>query len=208
MKIGLFCGCFDPIHKGHIKAALTMKEAAGLDIMYLVPANGKYSKYGAAITAGEHRLQMCRLAVCGHERLEVCAFEAESTEQPYTIDTVKHFAAVYPEARIYLCMGEDAARWVPNWICFRELRECAGFVVINRAGVTRDDLLERSGAELIRVEMKPDGVSSTEIRRALARGMSNIPGLDTKILRYITDNGLYKAASYNMSVAFDGQFKL
>ena len=43
MKIGLFCGCFDPIHKGHIKAALIMKEAAGLDIVYLVPASGKYS---------------------------------------------------------------------------------------------------------------------------------------------------------------------
>ena len=33
MKIGLFCGCFDPIHKGHIKAALIMKEAAGLDLV-------------------------------------------------------------------------------------------------------------------------------------------------------------------------------
>ncbi len=192
MKIGLFCGCFDPIHKGHIKAALIMKEAAGLDLVYLVPASGKYSKYGADITGGEHRLQMCRIAAAGHEGLEVCPFEVESPELPYTIDTVRYIAAVHQGARIYLCMGEDTAQWTPGWACFRELRDSAGFVVISRAGAAGCEMLERGGAELIRVEAEPDGISSTGIRRALARGVHDIPGLDAEILRYITDNGLYK----------------
>lgn len=192
VKIGLFCGCFDPIHKGHIRAALIMKEAAGLDIVYLVPASGKYSKYGADISDGEHRLKMCRIAVAGYTGLEVCDFEAKSEKLPYTIDTVKYIAAANPGARIYLCMGEDTAQWVPGWKCFRELCGNVGFVVISRAGAANCTVLEHSGAELVHVRAEPDGISSTGIRRALARGVQNIPGLDAEILRYITDNGLYK----------------
>ena len=37
-KIGIFGGTFDPIHKGHINAALFFKNALELDNVLIIPA--------------------------------------------------------------------------------------------------------------------------------------------------------------------------
>ena len=58
MKIGLFGGCFDPVHTGHLRAASAFRAAAGLDAVLLVPANGSYKKIGSAMEGGAHRLRM------------------------------------------------------------------------------------------------------------------------------------------------------
>ena len=36
MRIGLFGGTFNPVHMGHLRAALEVKEVFGLDEMHLI----------------------------------------------------------------------------------------------------------------------------------------------------------------------------
>ena len=127
MKIGLFCGCFDPVHTGHIRAAEAFRDAAGLDAVLLVPANGSYKKFGSAMEGGAHRLRMCALAVSGRGGLAVSGFEVRAAEPPYTSDTVAYARRCCPGAEICLCMGSDAARYVTRWACFGELRTASAF---------------------------------------------------------------------------------
>lgn len=191
-RIGLFCGCFNPIHCGHIRAAELFRAAAGLERVYLVPANGAYHKFGAPMASGVHRLNMCQLAAQGHTGIEVCDFEVRAPEAPYTIDTVLFFKNCFPDAQIYLCMGEDTAQTVVRWACFEELKDLVRFLVINREDRQMEvtGLLEKGGTVEF-VQHEKDGISSTDIRKKLRSGVKTCPELDERVFQYIRENALY-----------------
>lgn len=199
MKIGLFCGCFDPVHTGHIRAAEAFRDAAGLDAVLLVPANGSYKKFGSAMEGGAHRLRMCALAVSGHGGLAVSGFEVRADEPPYTSDTVAYARRCCPGAEICLCMGSDAAKYVTRWACFGELKDSVRFLVTDRGGEAPLEL-QKSGAHVMRIPLEPDGVSSTAIRRALTQGTGRPAGLDGRVYQYIRDNSLYKQQKRSVSL--------
>ncbi len=71
MRIGLFGGTFDPVHFGHLRSALEVKEACGLDQVLLIPgARPPHKGQGAVAAAGE-RLRMLELAVGSGSELTV-----------------------------------------------------------------------------------------------------------------------------------------
>lgn len=191
MKIGLFCGCFDPVHSGHIRAASAFRAAAGLDAVLLVPANDLYRKFGSAMQSGLHRLRMCALAVSGRGGLAVSGFEVRSPSLPYTSDTVAYARGCCPGAEIYLCMGSDAAKYVTRWECFGALKDSVRFLVADRGAGAPEELLQ-SGAAAFCIPLEPDGVSSTAIRRALRQRAGLPAGLDGKVYRYIREKSLYE----------------
>ena len=191
MKIGLFCGCFDPVHSGHIRAASAFRSAAGLDAVLLVPANDSYRKFGSAMQGGLHRLRMCALAVSGRGGLAVSGFEVRSPSLPYTSDTVAYARGCCPGAEIYLCMGSDAAKYVTRWECFGALKDSVRFLVADRGAGAPEELLQ-SGAAAFCIPLEPDGVSSTAIRRALRQRAGLPAGLDGKVYRYIREKSLYE----------------
>lgn len=191
MKIGLFCGCFDPVHSGHIRAASAFRAAAGLDAVLLVPANDLYRKFGSAMEGGAHRLRMCALAVSGRGGLAVSGFEVRSPSLPYTSDTVAYARGCCPGAEIYLCMGSDAAKYVTRWECFGALKDSVRFLVADRGAGAPEELLQ-SGAAAFCIPLEPDGVSSTAIRRALRQRAGLPAGLDGKVYRYIREKSLYE----------------
>ena len=192
-KIGLFFGCFDPVHRGHIRAAEMFRTAAELDRVLLVPANTQYRKFFGPSAGGVHRLNMCVLAAGGHEGIDVCDFEVRSPRLPYTTDTVKYIRTRIPGAEIFLCAGEDTANALPRWACFPELREWVALLVISRAGGPGHPAeLFRSGAKVLYIDAETDGISSTAVRRRLWAGERVIPELDENVLCYIRENSLYR----------------
>ena len=48
MKIGIYGGSFDPVHVGHVNAALTFKEELSLDKIIVIPAYQPPHKKGLA----------------------------------------------------------------------------------------------------------------------------------------------------------------
>lgn len=193
-RLGLFCGCFDPVHSGHIRAAEACREALGLDGVILFPAHDGFQKLCGCMASGEDRLAMCRLAAQGHEGLSVSDFELRSAACPYTMDTVLHVADAHPGAELFLCLGDDAAAGVKRWACFEALRRQVCFLVIRRSD--RGDAaqeLAALGARVACVGLEPDGLSSTAIRAALRSGAKSVPGLDERVFCYIRDKRLYAA---------------
>lgn len=191
-KIGLFCGCFNPVHNGHIMAAESFKKAAELDCVYLVPANSQYSKFSGYVENGQHRLEMCALAVEDHDGIEVCDFEIRSPEVLYTMDTVIYMKTLYPDAEIFLCMGVDTAEKICLWACFDELKKNVKFLIASRyENNNHTDGLYTSGADVAVVEHEIDGISSTKVRKKLRAGETTIPELNKKVICYIRDHSLY-----------------
>ena len=63
MRIGLFGGTFNPVHIGHLRAALEVKEGFELDEVILIPAALPPHKVPGEVADAADRLQMLNLAL-------------------------------------------------------------------------------------------------------------------------------------------------
>src|SRR5438477_2249116 len=86
-RIGVFGGTFDPIHIGHLMAAVNVRHALALDVVLLVVANVPWQKLGVReLTSAEDRFAMVSAAVNGVVGLEASRLEMERGGSSYTAD--------------------------------------------------------------------------------------------------------------------------
>lgn len=199
-RIGVFGGSFDPVHEGHVRAAEDARGSLGLERVLLVPAGSQPLKGGHA--SADRRLAMVRLAVEGRDGLEVSDTEVRREGTSYTVDTVRELAeSLGADVELYLLIGTDAVRDLPNWRDVPGIFSCAKPAVLERPGDGpvdwdgfRERLPEGLAAELrdsaICLE-RPVDVSSTEIRRRLAAGESIAGLVPAAVEDYIRRHGLY-----------------
>jgi nicotinate-nucleotide adenylyltransferase len=199
-RIGVFGGSFDPVHEGHVRAAEDARGALGLDRVLLVPARSQPLKGGHA-SAG-HRLAMVRLAVEGRDGIEASGVEVGRPGTSYTVDTVRELSGAFGAGvELYLLIGTDAVRDLPDWRDVPGIFSCARPAVLERPGdgpVDWDDLagrLPEGLADELRdsaISLKrPLDISSTEIRRRLAAGESISGLVPAAVEDYIRRHGLY-----------------
>lgn len=157
MKIALFGGTFDPIHRGHISVAQAAREQVGLDRILFVPAS-----------VPPHKANQPRASFCDRYAMVVLATMAEKTFIPslleapvegtipttkkrpagsatgtpnYSIDTVRRFKQSLKKSdRLFFLTGMDAFKDIAKW---REpealLKECE-FIVASRPGYSLADV--------------------------------------------------------------------
>ena len=63
MRIGIFGGTFNPVHFGHLRSALEVKEGFELDEVILIPAALPPHKLAGEVAEAADRLLMLRLAL-------------------------------------------------------------------------------------------------------------------------------------------------
>ncbi|HLI86804.1 MAG TPA: nicotinate-nucleotide adenylyltransferase [Bryobacteraceae bacterium] len=187
MRLALFGGTFDPIHKAHIAMAREAAARFRLDRVLFVPAGNPPHKSGATFAPYEDRVRMAELATQGDARFEVSRLEA-GAGRSYSIDTVqKLLPTLSPKDRLFFLIGADAFAEIGTWRRWRELIRLVAFIVVSRPG-HRYRIPE--GARVERLETLELPVSSSEIRAALASGQrpEQIPDA---VLEYIFRRGLY-----------------
>ena len=188
MKIGLFGGSFDPIHRGHIQPVLEAVEQAGLDRVIYLPTGRPPHKPNRRLAPALARYAMTELALLEHDRLWVSAHELSEAAPTYTVDTLRHFAEAFSGDEIHLVIGADSFAELSTWVRFEEILERARLVVLARPKVeasaaTSGDPAPAAAARVAarpaavshaarvqHVDNRPVEVSSTEVRRLLARG--------------------------------------
>ena len=92
MRIGLFGGTFNPIHFGHLRAVLEVRERFGLGRVYLIPSAMPPHKSQVGIASPSDRLEMIQQAVENDPDFVVSDVELMRTGPSYTIDTLSFFA--------------------------------------------------------------------------------------------------------------------
>lgn len=194
-KLGVLGGTFDPIHLGHVALAEWAADCAGLERVVLVPA-GMPPHRGEATAPAADRLEMCRLAVAGHPRLEVSDLELRRKGPSYTADTLRELASRHPGAELYLILGWDAARELRSWHRPDEVLRLARLVVASRPGyqAPSEEDLEEAGIDPARVSLCGVGtpeVEASDIRRLLEAGRSLDGLVDPTVEAYLRRKGLY-----------------
>src|SRR5271170_2350771 len=95
-KIGLYGGSFDPVHLGHLLVAQAVREEAGLERLFFIPAAQSPFKPETPPTLAADRLRLLRLALAGHTDYEIDAQEINRGGVSYTIDTIRDYKMRFP----------------------------------------------------------------------------------------------------------------
>jgi nicotinate-nucleotide adenylyltransferase len=200
MKIGLFGGSFDPIHRGHIDPVREARRFLGLDRVIYLPTARPPHKPGRALAPALCRYTMVELALLGEEGLEVSAHELTPDRPAYTIETLEHFRREMPETELYLLIGGDSFADLHHWVRWREIPDAARLVVLTRPGWDLETVpLHPEVAELARTDrvvplrLTPVDVSSTRLRELLAAGLPLPEGaVPNLVVRYVQKYKLYR----------------
>ena len=185
--VGILGGTFDPVHHGHLRAALEVLEGCRLAAMRLIPA-GSPPHRAAPVASAELRAQMLRAAVASEPRLVVDAREIQRPGPSYTVDTLTALRAEFGPRPLCLVLGADAFPGLPSWHRWRELCGLAHVIIIPRPGCElaaegevgallaarrSEDVmaLHRASAGVIRVHaVTPLDISSSAIRALAGAG--------------------------------------
>ena len=201
MKIGIYGGTFDPIHRGHLTAAKAVRDALGLNKLLLIVDSIPPHKELPADSAGnEDRLAMTELATAELGKwAEVSDIELRRQGKSYTSDTLRELKAMYPDDELWLIVGSDMFLSFHTWHEPEVIASLAGIAAVSRLEENEDDAfaaqkkhLEAAyGAHIVTVQ-NPNviEVSSTEVREALSRGEGRAY-LSDAVYGYIARKHLY-----------------
>ncbi len=145
--IGLFGGTFNPVHLGHLRTALEVKEELDLQRVVLIPSALPPHKKPDHMASARDRLEMLRIAVRDDPDFLVSDIELMREGPSFTIDTVCHFKSLYKDnARLFFIIGSDAFLELNTWKSHIELLKLIPFIVMMRPEPGRCDTASKYGA--------------------------------------------------------------
>ena len=218
-KIGILGGTFDPVHDGHLAIADRAEQALSLDRVIFIPAaDPPHKKRTDASYA--HRVAMLEAALAGtgelkkKHKFEISLLEAERSAPSYTVDTLLELRQRLGEQQFYFIIGADSLVELHLWYHYRKLPELTHFIVVARPGISKQEvelaisrlpgifILDESqhcwkrkdGAEIVYLADVCKNISSSAIRKQLARGQRP-DTVHKRVLDYIFEHRLYQSES-------------
>ena len=204
--IGIFGGTFDPIHYGHLRSALEVKEIFGLAEVRLIPSAQPPHREQPAATA-LMRLHMLELAIKNQPGLMVDTRELNRNGASYMVDTLKSLRQEFKNEPLLLFIGSDAFNHLKTWYQWQHLFDFAHIVVMTRPGfkiqnldeffearLTNDstELAHNAAGKLYFQQVTQLDISATAIRNMIAKQQN--PGflLPVAVIAYIRQHKLYQ----------------
>lgn len=187
MRIGIYGGSFNPIHKGHMKIAKSALKNLNLDKLFIIPL-GKPAHKTNDMVSGIKRKEMCELAFKDNKKIEVLDIEIKKNKISYTYETLMELKEKYPEAEFFEIIGEDSAQNFTSWRNYENILKNSKIVVYRREGYI-NNLLEKN---IINIQNDFYKISSTEIREKVKKGENIDSFVDEKVREYIEKNRLYR----------------
>lgn len=206
--IGILGGTFDPVHFGHLRPALEVKEALGLEEIRLIPCHQPPHR-PAPVASGAQRLAMLQAAIAGHAGFVIDERELHRDGPSWTLDTLLSLHADLRGRELCLLVGMDAFRGLTTWHRWHELIDHCHIVVMTRPGVhfpEHGDLADfiglhrvldpaalrtQSSGLLYFQEVSQLAISGTHIRALLERGAAADFLLPDSVLDLIGREQLY-----------------
>jgi nicotinate-nucleotide adenylyltransferase len=192
VKIGFLGGSFDPVHFGHLMAAQDAYEQCGLDRLILVPAAQAPLKPTDVQSSPEDRMAMIEAASGWDKRFEISDFELRKGGVSYTIDSARHFRALYPQDELYWVIGGDQLPKLHLWKDIEELAKLVEFIFLERPGYPVKGRVDIPGLRLRRCDGHLLAISSTELRERTRLNLALDYFVPHKAIVYIREKGLYR----------------
>ena len=161
MRIAVYGGSFNPPHLAHEMVAKWVLNSGSAEAVWLVPVyrHAFETTHSKVLAPFEQRLRWCQAMAEGiGEGVEASPVESTLPTPSFTIDTLSHLAAAYPQHDFRLVIGADILEQVDGWKDWDTIMADFSPIVVGRDGYPSPN----------GVPVFP-AVSSTEIRDRLAR---------------------------------------
>ena len=200
MRLGIFGGSFDPVHRGHLLLADCCAVQAALDQIWFVPTAQQPLKPDGPTATDAHRLAMLQLACADQPKFEVSSLEIDRGGISYTVDTLKAIRAEQPDAELFFLLGADSLADFPVWHRPTDICRLATLLVVRRAGTQEPDfdvlrpLVSPQHLDQIRnqqIQMPPTPISSSAIRQQIATQGNWQDCVTPEVAHYIRQHALY-----------------
>ena len=167
--MGLFGGSFNPIHNGHIALARQLREAAGLDEVWLMVSPQNPLKQQAGLLADDLRLQLAQQAVQDEPHIRVSDYEFHRPKPSYTWNTLQALRQDFPDTEFVLMMGGDNWQHFSRWYRADDIVRNYSLVVYPRRGSNIDTTTLPPNVQLVEATLLD--ISSTSIRHHIRHGL-------------------------------------
>ncbi len=205
--IGILGGTFDPVHNGHLRLAIELRDRLKLASVRLIPSARPPHRDLPSATPGQ-RAKWIRVAIAGEPNLSLDDRELMRPGLSYTVDTLASLRTDLPDTPLCLIMGGDVFAKLPEWHEWRQLFDYAHIVLVKRPGISPEfpaaaqaELEQRRGdARALSTALggsihvcapPPLAISSTHVRELLADGRSPRYLLPQAVFDDLIDSGIY-----------------
>ena len=163
MRIGIYCGSFNPVHKGHIRIVNECLDQSLVDVVFIVPTGSYWDKNNLM----DINKRVSLLRYYEDRRIRIAD---QYSEFPYTYQIFEKLEEDYPYDEKVLILGADNIEKFDEWREYRYLLKY-DFIIIRR-----DDLddgyigkrMKELGKENYQILDIPNiDISSTFIRENL-----------------------------------------
>lgn len=170
MRIILYFGSFNPIHYGHLNLADYVLATEDVDALWFVLSPHNPLKNPTDLWSEQKRLSLVQEAIAGHKGIAACDIEFSLPKPNFTINTLRHLSALYPQHTFSVLIGEDNYAIFDHWCDWQEILNNWTIYVYPREGCESN----RSRFPQMRwLDNAPHyNISSTEIRHRLSCGES------------------------------------
>ena len=196
MRLCVFQGTFNPIHKVHLEVAKFAKEYYNFERILFIPAYIPPHK-SVDKNLALHRFNMVKLAISEYNGFDISDIEYKRESNSYTYNTILELRKAYniTDEKINFLIGTDAFIKIRTWYKTDKLKELVHFIVFKRTNeFNKDDFneLRGFGYDFEFAPMNYIEVSSTRLRENLGNGISINDMELPKIREYIKEHGLYQ----------------
>jgi nicotinate-nucleotide adenylyltransferase len=208
--IGIFGGTFDPIHYGHLRAALEVQEQFCLTQVRLIPSATPPHRQQPFASASQ-RQQMVTLAIQNQTGFICDSRELERQGKSYMVDTLASLRQDFPSQALLLFIGTDAFNHLTSWYQWQRLFDFAHVVVMTRPSFkqqklddfftaryteSKSELTSTLAGKLYFQAITQLDISATAIRQLIAQHQSPTYLLPDTVIDYITQHTLYQQETH------------
>lgn len=189
MKLGVFIGSFNPVHKGHIKIANHLLKKDYIDKLLIIPTQNYWNKNN--LINIQDRINM--LKIFENKKIII---NTKDNNIKYTYNLLKKLEKEYQKDELYLIIGADNILRFKEWKNYKKILKY-NLIIVNRNKININIYLDKLGKEdkyIIVNDLKNIDISSSLIRKLIKE--NNLEKLqkiiDKKVLGYIKNKNLYK----------------
>ena len=185
--IGILGGTFDPVHFGHLRPALEVMQALGLEQVRFVPNRVPPHRETPWLDV-DRRLELLRTAIEDQPGFLLDEREIHREGHSYMVDTLESLQTEFPSQSLCLIVGMDAFLGLKQWYQWQRIPGLCHLVVTTRPGSSIDPdfidslpatratsvsgLTKQAAGRILLQSVTQLDISASRIRMMLAQGKS------------------------------------